>query len=69
MIIILNGTDQEVADHTTIADVVARTRPEDTTGRGIAVAVDKAVVPRARWSDSVLADGARVEIVSAVQGG
>lgn len=41
----------------------------DPEGRGIAVAVDHAVVPRAEWSERVLAPGQRVEIVGAVQGG
>ena len=36
---------------------------------GIAVAVDGAVVPRAEHADHRLHDGARVEIVTAVQGG
>ena len=36
---------------------------------GVAVAVDGEVVPRARWAATVLADGARVEVLTAVQGG
>ena len=37
--------------------------------RGMAVAVDAEVVPRGAWSTTEIADGARVEIVTAVQGG
>ncbi|MCC5947133.1 MAG: sulfur carrier protein ThiS [Nitriliruptoraceae bacterium] len=37
--------------------------------RGVAVALDGDVVPRARWDDTPLTDGAEVEIVGAVQGG
>jgi sulfur carrier protein len=37
--------------------------------RGMAVAVDAAVVPKSEWSTTLVADGARVEIVTAVQGG
>ena len=37
--------------------------------RGLAVAVDAAVVPRGEWATTHVADGARVEIVTAVQGG
>ena len=37
--------------------------------RGMAVAVDAEVVPRSAWSTTQVADGARVEIVTAVQGG
>jgi len=36
---------------------------------GVAVAVDGEVVPRAAWADTVLAEGARVEVLTAVQGG
>jgi sulfur carrier protein len=36
--------------------------------KGIAVAVDWAVVPRSEW-ETALTDGARVEVVTAVQGG
>jgi sulfur carrier protein len=37
--------------------------------RGMAVAVDAAVVPKSKWSTTRVEDGARVEIVTAVQGG
>jgi sulfur carrier protein len=37
--------------------------------RGMAVAVDATVVPRGEWATTEVADGARVEIVTAVQGG
>jgi sulfur carrier protein len=37
--------------------------------RGVAVAVDGEVVPRSRWAATALADGARVEVVDAIQGG
>ena len=36
--------------------------------KGIAVAVDWAVIPRSQW-DRELADGAKVDVVTAVQGG
>lgn len=44
-------------------------RPTDEGGLGVAVAVDGAVVPRSAWAVTPLADGARVELVNAVQGG
>jgi sulfur carrier protein len=37
--------------------------------RGMAVAVDAAVVPKSEWATTEVRDGARVEIVTAVQGG
>ena len=36
---------------------------------GVAVAVDGEVVSRAAWAGHELADGARIEILTAVQGG
>jgi sulfur carrier protein len=37
--------------------------------RGVAVAVDGEVVPRSEWDARELPDGARVEVVGAIQGG
>lgn len=41
----------------------------DADARGIAVAVDAEVVPRAEWGTFAVADEARVEVLTAVQGG
>ena len=38
-------------------------------GRGVAVAVDAEVVPRGQWGAHELQEGARVEILRAIQGG
>lgn len=62
----LNGERRQVDDGTTVADAVtAWGVPE----RGVAVAVDGEVVPRASWDAVALADGARLEVLTAVQGG
>jgi sulfur carrier protein len=37
--------------------------------KGVAVAVDAEVVPRSSWEDHTIAEGARVEVLVAVQGG
>ena len=37
--------------------------------RGVAVALDGDVVPRSTWDSTEVADGARIELVAAVQGG
>lgn len=36
--------------------------------KGIAVAVDWAVIPRSQW-DTELSEGAKIDVVTAVQGG
>lgn len=63
--ITVNGESVEVDDSTTIEGLLeTRGFPE----KGIAVAVDWSVLPRSEW-DQALADGARIEVVTAVQGG
>jgi sulfur carrier protein len=37
--------------------------------RGVAVALDGEVLPRGEWDTQRLQDGARVEVVGAIQGG
>ena len=39
------------------------------TSPGVAIAVDREVVPRAEWETFTLAEGARVEVLTAMQGG
>ena len=39
------------------------------SGRGIAVALNDAVVPRAKWPDTQLKPGDRIEIVRPIVGG
>ncbi|GFG87678.1 sulfur carrier protein ThiS [Mycolicibacter algericus] len=65
MIINVNEKQVEVAEATTVAALLASMGYPD---RGIAVAVDQAVLPRSRWA-TALRDGARLEVVTAVQGG
>ena len=36
---------------------------------GVAAALNDTVVPRTRWPDTPVADGDRVEVLTAVQGG
>ncbi len=68
MIITVNGKPQEIISGATVAAVVAELRP-GPEGRGVAVAVGGEVVPRTEWGATALHEGARVEVVSAVQGG
>ncbi|BBX18986.1 thiamine biosynthesis protein ThiS [Mycolicibacterium duvalii] len=65
MKVTVNDEDVEVDDRTTIASLLEGLGfPE----KGIAVAVDWSVMPRSQW-DTALTDGAKVEVVTAVQGG
>ncbi|MEU4763591.1 sulfur carrier protein ThiS [Actinosynnema sp. NPDC023794] len=62
----VNGLERELADGSTVATVLALL---DAPPRGVAVALDGEVVPRAAWGTTVLPDGAAVEVLTAVQGG
>jgi sulfur carrier protein len=65
MKVTVNDEAVDVDDQTTVASLLQTLGiPE----KGIAVAVDWAVLPRSDWH-TALTDGARVEVVTAVQGG
>ncbi len=68
MKVIVNDESVEIDDRTTVADLLVKLGILD---KGIAVAIknpDWAVLPRSEWH-LTLADGAKVEVVTAVQGG
>ena len=62
----VNGAARQVPAGSALADVVALV---STAPSGIAAAVNGEVVPRRSWPDTRLADGDRVEVVTAMQGG
>jgi sulfur carrier protein len=64
----INGEERRLSAPATVASLIAslQNAPE---GRGVAVAVEGEVVPRAQWPSTELHDGAKVEVVVAVQGG
>ena len=66
MSLIVNGEPSTVDVPTTIAALLVAI---DAPDRGVAVAVDGAVVPRSSWATHRVEDGARVEVLTAVQGG
>jgi sulfur carrier protein len=68
MLVIVNGEPRELVPGSTVASVIDSLRGAPD-GRGVAVALDGEVVPRGRWDDTKLTDGARIEVVVAVQGG
>lgn len=63
----INGTAESLSAKT-LADLLDA-KGVDPARRGIAVAVNGAVVPRARWAEHALASGDSVEIIQARQGG
>jgi sulfur carrier protein len=65
MRVTVNNEDVDLDGRPTVADLLGRMGFPD---KGIAVAVDWSVLPRSEW-ETPLADGARVDVVTAVQGG
>jgi sulfur carrier protein len=68
MDVTINGDPREMPAGATVANVI-ESFPGAPGGRGVAVAVEGEVVPRGAWTSTELRDGARVEVVVAVQGG
>ena len=74
MHVIVNGERRELPPQATVLNVVQlladdRGNSRETAGRGVAVAVEGEVVPRDDWSSTGLGEGARVEVLAAIQGG
>ncbi len=65
MKVTVNDNEVNVDDDTTVAALLEALGFPD---KGVAVAVNRAVLPRSEWGTAVPAD-ARVEVVTAVQGG
>jgi sulfur carrier protein len=63
----VNGENEPLAAAT--VEALLAERAVDTGQRGIAVALNGAVVPRVAWRDTPLKPGDSVEIVRARQGG
>ncbi|HYU83758.1 MAG TPA: sulfur carrier protein ThiS [Kribbellaceae bacterium] len=66
MKVFVNGSAHDLAPGSSVAEVVAGW---SRTDQGVAVAVNDQVVSRGSWSEVELAEGDRVEILTAVQGG
>lgn len=64
----VNGREVWGRDGATIAGLLADLGV-DADARGVAVAVDGEVVPQGEWPTFTVADGSKVEAVTAVQGG
>ncbi len=63
----VNGEERQIAA-ATVAEALAQLAVP-TGARGFAVALNDALVTRARWDSTPLAEGDRLELVRAVSGG
>lgn len=66
MNISVNGEPRQVAPGTALDVLVGVLTAAPS---GVAAALNETVVPRAQWPATALADGDRVEVLTAVQGG
>jgi len=64
----VNGENEPLGAQRTL-DALLAEKTADISQRGVAVALNGAVVPRAAWRDTLLRAGDSVEIVRARQGG
>jgi sulfur carrier protein len=67
-VILVNGERAAARPGETPADVL-RELGLTVTARGVAIAVNGEVVPRADWETFALPQDARVEVLTAMQGG
>lgn len=65
MQVTVNGANRPTAAGTTMRTLLIEMGVPE---RGVAVAVDGALLPRSRWDEQVVA-GTSVDVVTAVQGG
>lgn len=65
MQVTVNGDAHEVAAPCTVAELLERLGLPEC---GVAVACDGIVLPQSRWGEQ-LADGRRLDVLTAVQGG
>ncbi|MEV8586309.1 sulfur carrier protein ThiS [Streptomyces sp. NPDC051180] len=62
----VNGEPRELSGPVSLDVLVASL---STAPTGVAAAVNETVVPRGEWAATLLGDGDRVEVLTAVQGG
>lgn len=66
MSVFVNGERRQLAPDTALDTLVAALTAAPS---GVAAALNETVVPRAQWSKTLLSEGDRVEVLTAVQGG
>jgi sulfur carrier protein len=66
--LLVNGEPFETEAGTTVADLVADLLEGDDP-KGVAVSLDRCVVPRSEWASTRVRAGSLVEVVGAAAGG
>ncbi|MCG9129414.1 sulfur carrier protein ThiS [Candidatus Poribacteria bacterium] len=68
MKISINSEEKNIKENINVYDLLVLMEL-DPKQSGIAVAVDRNVVPKSQWKSFILEEGSDVEIIRAVQGG
>lgn len=66
MRVIVNGAERALDEGATVSELLEQL---GMNRDGVAVAVDRSVVPRSQHDQRVLVDGAKIEVIRAVGGG
>jgi sulfur carrier protein len=70
VIVWVNGERRGLPTGTTLERLLTELFPEHAAApSGVAAALNETVVPRGQWPGTTLAEGDRVEVLTAVQGG
>lgn len=64
----INGEDREVRLNLNIYDLLIDLELNPNQA-GVAIAVNREVIPKTTWKETELCEGSEVEIIRAVQGG
>lgn len=64
----LNGEDREIHQNMNLWDLLISLEI-DPLQSGIAVAVEREVIPKSRWKEYEVTENSEIEIIRAVQGG
>lgn len=68
MQISINGKDREIPEKTNVWDLLISLEI-DPQQSGIAIAVERVVIPKSKWKTYEVTDNSEIEIIRAVQGG
>ena len=67
--ITVNGEPRQINPDMPLVSLLAEIGIDVDSSRGVAVAIDDTVIRKKNWASHVLHPGARVEVVTAKQGG
>ena len=67
MLVTVNNDTHTINDNATLVELIGHLSLSET--KGIAVAINDTVVPKARWEKEELSDNDKITIIKATQGG